>query len=275
MTAGTVAAPDAAAAVRRSTFADALRSEWAKLRSLRSVTYTLLGTVLLGIGTGALFCFAAGRAYPGSTAAEQAAFDPVAKGVAGYALAQLTIGFLGVLVVTSEYATGMIRTSLTVVPYRWRLLTAKLAVLAVVALLVGEVVGFGSFLTGQAILAAQHVPHASLGQPHVLRAVAGTGLYLAVVGLLGVALGAVVRATAGALAIIVVVMLLVPAFIPALPASWGHALGRYWPSMAGRQLMSVRADPHTLPPWGGFALMCAAVAAVLVVAYGLFGRRDA
>lgn len=261
--------------VRRATFFDALRSEWVKLWTLRSVLYTLIGTVLLGIGTGSLFSFAAGRSYAGLSAADKAAFDPTSRGVAGYVVAQLIVGFLGVLVVTSEYATGMIRTSMTVVPRRNRLLAAKTLVFLVVALAVGEIVGFASFLCGQSILAHQRVPHAALGDPGVLRAVIGIGLYLAAVGLLGVALGALIRATAGALAIIVTVTLLVPAFIPAFPDSWGRVLGEYWPTMAGRELMAVRPDPHTLAPWPGFGLMCGVFAVVLAAAFVVFRRRDA
>lgn len=259
----------------RATFVDAVRSEWTKVRSLRSAAYTLLVTIGLGVGIGSLLSFAGARGYASMSAAEQAAFDPTSRSLAGYILAQLALGFLGAFVVTSEFATGMIRTSLSVVPRRGRLLAAKVVVFAAVALGVGELVGFGSFVAGQAILRGQGVPHSGLGDPGVLRAVAGSGLYLTVVGLLGVALGVLVRATAGAVGIVVAITFLVPAFTPALPESWARFVGRYWPSMAGREVMAVHHDPHLLSPWAGFGLMCAAVAAVLAVAFVIFGRRDA
>lgn len=271
----TSAEPRAVASPYRATFADGVRSEWTKVRSLRSVAYTLLVTVVLGVGIGSLLAFAGARGYASMPAAEQAAFDPTSRSLAGYILAQLALGFLGAFVITSEFATGMIRTSLSVVPRRGRLLAAKVVVLAAVALVVGELVGFGSFLAGQAILRGQGVPHSSLGDPGVLRAIAGSGLYLTAVGLLGMALGVLVRATAGAIGIVVAVTFLVPAFTPALPESWARFVGKYWPSMAGRQIMAVQHDPHLLPPWTGIGLMCAAVAAVLAVAFIIFGRRDA
>ncbi|GAB3973551.1 ABC transporter permease subunit [Plantactinospora veratri] len=271
----TPAQPRAAASPYRATFADGVRSEWTKVRSLRSVAYTLLVTVVLGVGIGSLLAFAGARGYASMPAAEQAAFDPTSRSLAGYILAQLALGFLGAFVITSEFATGMIRTSLSVVPRRGRLLTAKVVVFAAVALVVGELVGFGSFFAGQAILRGQGAPHSSLGDPGVLRAIAGSGLYLTAVGLLGVALGVLVRASTGAIGIVVVVTFLVPAFTPALPESWARFVGKYWPSMAGREIMAVQHDPHLLPPWAGFGLMCAAVAAVLAVAFIIFGRRDA
>jgi ABC-2 type transport system permease protein len=258
-----------------TTLADALRSEWTKLRTLRSTVWTVLVTIALGVGFGALLSLAGARNYAELAPADRPSFDPTATSLAGHILAQLAIAVLGVLIVTSEYATGMIGTSLTVVPRRGRLLAAKAVVLTAVALVVGEIIGFGSFFVGQAVLAAQHTPHVGLGEPHVLRAVIGAGLYLAVMGLLGVAVGTLVRATAGALAIMVAVTLLVPAFIPALPDSWAHVVGRFWPTMAGNQIMTVLPDPHVLAPWAGFGLLCATVALVLAVALHVFRTRDA
>jgi ABC-2 type transport system permease protein len=260
---------------RATAFTDAARAEWAKLRTVRSTVYTTLATVLLGVGFGALLSLAGARRYTGMTAAERASFDPAATSLSGHVIAQLALGVLGVLVITSEYATGMIHTSLAVVPGRGRLLVAKALVFTAVALVVGELAGLGAFFAGQSVLAGQGVPHTALGHPHVLRAVTGTGPYLAVVGLLGVAVGALVRATAGALAIMVSVTILVPAFVPALPDSWARAVERFWPTMAGRQIMTVRHDANVLGPWTGFGLLCATVAAAFAVAIVVFRTRDA
>lgn len=258
-----------------TTLTDAVRSEWTKLRTLRSTVWTVLVTIALGVGFGALLSLAGARKYATLAPADRPGFDPAAVSLSGHVLAQLAIAVLGVLVITSEYATGMVGTSLTVVPRRGRVLAAKAIVSTTVALVVGEIIGFGSFFAGQAVLAGQHAPHTTLGEPHVLRAVVGAGLYLALVGLLGVAVGTLVRATAGALAIMVGVSLLVPVFIPALPDSWAHVVGRFWPTMAGERIMTARAATHVLTPWAGFGLLCATVAVVLAVALHVFRTRDA
>ncbi|MDN3359575.1 ABC transporter permease [Actinomadura sp. DC4] len=255
--------------------ADAVRSEWTKMRTLQSTVWTVLVTIALGIGFGALLSLAGARKYATLAPADQAHFDPAATSLAGHVMAQLAIAVLGVLVITSEFATGMIGTSLTIVPRRGRLLAAKTVVLTAVALVVGEVIGFGAFFVGQAVLAGQGAPHTTLGEPHVLRAVVGAGLYLAAVGLLGVAVGTLVRATAGALAIMVGATLLVPVFTPALPDSWARVVGRFWPTMAGERVMTSRPDGHFPGPWAGFVLLCAAVAVVLAVALRVFRTRDA
>jgi hypothetical protein len=253
---------------------DVLLSEWTKIRTLRSTAYTLLLTAALGVGFGVIFALAGARKYAGMTPADRASFDPTSTSLAGHLVAQLGIGVLGVLVITSEHATGMIRTSLTAVPCRGRLLAAKALVFAAVSLTAGEAVGFGAFFVGQAVIAGQGAPAATLAQPHVLGAVVGAGLYLAVVGLLGVAVGALVRATAGALAIMVTVTLLVPAFVPALPRSWAMWLTGYWPTLAGGRVMNVVATPGALSPWVGFAVLCGSVAVVGALAWVLVRARD-
>ncbi|MEU1802450.1 ABC transporter permease subunit [Streptomyces sp. NPDC019937] len=253
---------------------DALRSEWMKIRTLRSTAYSLLVTIGLGVGLGLLFSAAGAARYDAGTAADRAAFDPTAASVKSYILAQLPLGQLGVLTVTSEYATGMIRTSLTSVPRRTRLLAAKAAVFAVVALVVGQVVGFAAFLVGQPVLGAKGVPNASLGDPGVFRAVIGCGLYLAAIGLLGVALGTLLRATAGALAVLVSTTLLIPVISTAFPESWADVVATWWPTNAGSQIMAVRTDPDRLGPWAGYGVLLASVAVVVTMAFVVFRRRD-
>jgi ABC-2 type transport system permease protein len=252
-----------------------LLSEWTKLRSLRSTAYTLLALAVLAIGLGALISSGAGAGYPELTQAERDAFDPTQLSTQSYLAAQLALGVLGVLVITGEYATGMIRTSLTAVPRRERLLAAKAAVFAVVALVAGLVVGFGAFLLGQVTLAGAGAPHTTLTEPHVARAVAGAGLYLATIGLLGVAVGTIVRSTAGGITVLVAVTLLVPAFGQGLPGGWGERLVRWWPTTAGSRVMTVKSDPDLLGPWAGYGVLCVAVAATLVAAFAVLRARDA
>jgi ABC-type transport system involved in multi-copper enzyme maturation permease subunit len=252
-----------------------LLSEWTKLRSLRSTAYTLLAMAVLAIGLGVLISSGAGAGYPELPPAERDAFDPTQLSTQSYLAAQLAIGVLGVLVITSEYATGMIRTSLAAVPRRERLLAAKVVVFTAVALVTGLVVGFGAFLLGQLTLAGTDAPYATLGQPHVPRAVAGAGLYLAAIGLLGVAVGTLVRSTAGGITVLVAVTLLVPAFGQGLPGGWGERLVRWWPTTAGSQVMTVKSDPDLLGPWAGYGVLCVAVAATLAVAFAVLRARDA
>jgi ABC-2 type transport system permease protein len=257
-----------------ATFADAVRSEWTKLRSLRSTVYTLLVTAALALGFSALFATGAGRRYHDQPA-QRADFDPTAASLQSFFLVQLAVSALGVLAVTSEYTTGMIRTSLAAVPRRGRILTAKALVFGLVALVVGQVAAFGAFLVGQTLLAGADAPNATLGQQGVLRAVVGCGLYLAVVGLLGVAVGVLVRATAGGIMIMVAVTLLIPLLTPALPEAMAKVVGKYWPTRAGSQVMSVQPDANLLSPWAGFGVLCAWVLATLAVAFAVFRRRDA
>jgi ABC-2 type transport system permease protein len=253
----------------------ALRSEWTKLRSLRSTWLTLLCTAVIGIGIGALIAHARGRGYFELTPADQAAFDPTASSLTSIIMAQLAIGVLGVLVMTSEYATGMIQPSLTAVPRRGRLYAAKIVAFGVTALVAGQVIGFVSFLVGQAMIAGTGAPHADLGQPGVLRAVVGCGLYLAVLGLVGLALGAMARATAGALGLLVTITLLIRLMSAALPAGWQRWMAAYWPTTAGEKITTVIRVPDTLPPWAGFGLLCGFTAALLLGGYTLLRSRDA
>lgn len=251
---------------------EAISSEWTKLASLRSAWYTAGLAVVLGVGFGALVSQGSGRRYAEMPAAERATFDPTNVSLYGcFLLTQLAVGTLGVLVMTSEYATGTIGPSLAAVPRRGRLLAAKTVVFAAVSLVLGQVAAFGAFLAGQAALAGEGAPHAALADPDVTRAVVGAGLWLVLVGLLGMALGVVLRATAGAIATLVGVTLLVPLFSTMLPGP----VGKYWPTLAGLRITAVVPDPAALSPWQGFGLLCATVAAVLAVAYAVFRTRDA
>ena len=255
------------------TFADLLRSEWTKLRSLRSTAYTLLALLVIGIGMSALVTSGTSRRYADLTAEEQATFDPTMQSLQAFFLVQLVISVLGVMVVTSEHATGMIATSLTATPRRGRLLAAKTLVFAAVALVVGQVQVFGAFLLGQAVLAAGGTPHATLADPGVLRAVVGGGLYIVAIGLLAVAIGTLVRATAGAVTIMVGITLLVPAMSGLLP-EWAHPVLVFWPSIGGSSIMAVVPDDSLPVWWVCFGGMCAGVAGLLALAFALFRRRD-
>jgi ABC-type transport system involved in multi-copper enzyme maturation permease subunit len=250
-----------------------LYSEWTKFTSLRSTAYTLAATALIGVGVTGLVAAGQARQYALADAADRADFDPSTI-MRSFLLTQLTIGVLGVLVVTSEWATGMMRTSLTVVPGRGRLFAAKALVFTSVALVAGQAVGFSAFLLGQRLLASGDAPHLALGDPGVLRSVIGYGLYLALTGLLGVALGTLLRSTAGSLAALVAATLLVPAFMPALPRSWAEFMHKWWPPTAGTRVMALAPEAHSFGPWAGLTVLAGAVAAVTAVAVVVFRRRD-
>ena len=244
-----------------------LRSEWTKFRSLRSTWLTAAVTVVLGVGIGALSASAQARAAGDD-------WDPTAASLTSIIVAQLAIGVLGVLVMSAEYATGTIQPSVVAAPRRGRLLAAKAAVLSAVAVLLGQVIGFASFLVGQAMIAGAGVQHATLGQPGVLRAVIGSGLYLTAIGVLGLALGAVLRSTAGAIGTLVTVTLVVRLVAQTLPESWREWMSRYWPTAAGESIAQVVPVPGTLGPWQGFAVLCGFVAAVCAAGYTVFRTRD-
>jgi ABC-2 type transport system permease protein len=259
----------------RVTLPRVLRSEWSKFWSLRSSYFTLGGMVLAMVGLGGLFSAVTANRYPVMTHVEQLRLDPAQVSLRGYAIAQLVIGVLGVLVVTGEYGTGMIRSSLVGAPRRWPVLVAKAAVFAVITLVVTEIAAFAAFFVGQAFLDGQHIG-TTLGADGVLRAVVGTGLYLTVVGLIGTGIGFVIRSTAGSVATVFGLLLVLPVLGEALPADWGDKINPYLPSNAGQQLLVVHPDAAaTLSPWGGFAVFCGYALAALLIGGYLLKRRDA
>jgi ABC-2 type transport system permease protein len=268
------AGPDHRAAFRAATFADVLRSEWTKLRSLRSTFWALTVTVVLGVGLGAVISAAAAHGYARSSASAKLSWDPTGYSQTGVAIASLAIVALGVLCISSEYSSGMIRTSLIAVPKRGRVLAAKALVFAGVAFVVGEVTCFAAFFAGQALISG-HAPQAALGDPGVARAVAGGGLLLAALAVLSVGTGALLRHSAAAIAAMVAILFILPGISQALPDSWRNPVTEFWPTLAGGDLTSVHHSAHTLQPWPGFGVMCLFTAIVYAIAWALLDRRDA
>jgi ABC-type transport system involved in multi-copper enzyme maturation permease subunit len=256
----------------RVTFPRAVKSEWIKLVSLRSSWITFAAAVVAIVGLGALVSYVTNTHWSHMRPEEQLNFDPVGRSLGGVELAQLAIGVLGVLVVTGEYATGMIRSSLMSVPRRWPVLGAKLVVFAACAFVLSIVSAFAAFLLGQQLLGTHGT---TLGAPHVLRAVIGVALYLTVVGALAVGLGFILRSTAGGNATLVGLLLVLPGVAQLLPDTWQPHILPYLPSNAGASVWAVQPEPGMLSAWTGFAVFCAwAVAAVLLGAFVL-KRRDA
>lgn len=265
-----------AGAEHRATFAHALRAELTKLYSLWSTHLTLLAMFVLIVSLGFLVSGGAAEQYRDATPAQRQDFYPMAEPwFVPIVIGQLAVAVLGVLMVTSEYATGTIRPTLTAVARRGRLLAAKICAFTMVVLPACLITTFALFAVGQAALAAAGAPRLALGDPHVLRSVVGAALYLTVVGLLSLAVGALVRATAGAIAIMFAAAILAPMMLPGLlPGPVGDWIGTYWPTLAGLSV-ALAPDPDSLAPWPGFAVLGAFTAAMLALAYAVFRYRDA
>jgi ABC-2 type transport system permease protein len=246
-------------------------SEWVKLRSLRSTVVTLTASVVVTVGTGLLVCLItkahqAGAGQPNTNAATLSLY--------GAYFAPLTVGVLGVLLITGEYATGMIRATLSAVPRRLPVLWAKLAVFAAVTLATSEAALFVAFLAGQVLLARKHAG-VSLAAPGVLGAVAGTGLYMMGVGLLGMALGFLIRNTAGAISTLLGLVLVLPVLVNVLPAGWTGHLAPYLPNSAGQAIMLVMPTSGFLAPWAGLGVFTAYIAVAIAAAAVSLAKRDA
>jgi ABC-type transport system involved in multi-copper enzyme maturation permease subunit len=206
--------------------------------------------------------------------AERARRNPLDIALAGVNVSQLAIGVLGVLVITAEYSTGMIRASFSAVPRRLPVLWAKAAVFAAVALVLMVPSVVAAFFASQAILSRHDILQISFTHPGVARAVVGGAIYVTVVGVFALALGAIVRNTAGGIASFVAILFVIPPLMNVLPSSWNDAISPYLPSNAGRAIFSLGADPHALGPWTGLALFCGYTAVALAAAAVLLVRRD-
>jgi ABC-type transport system involved in multi-copper enzyme maturation permease subunit len=266
------------AAGRHAGFAGLLRAEWTKIRSVRSTVWTLVIFVVVCIGFTALIAWLTESNWFGPRAAARnirVLSDPVGFILGtGIGLGQLAIAVLGVLIITSEYSTGVIRASLLAVPRRLPVLAAKAVVFAVLLLVVTEIVAFCSFFVGSAILHA-HVPVA-LGDPGVTRAVIGAGLYLTVLGLLALAIGTMIRHTAGAISTIIGVVFVLPILTSLLPSSWGAHINAYLPEQAGTLITHThQTADDLLSPWQGFGVLCIWTVLALAVAAYLLEHRDA
>jgi len=277
----------------------AMAAEWTKLWSVRSTMWTLVATGVAVVGLSAL--------STGTLSPNDIIEDPTRRSLIGIFLGQLIFGVLGVLVMSAEYGTGTIRATLSAAPRRPVVLAAKIIVFGAVAVAASEILAFSAFAVGQAILSAKHavgssaaiaqrahqlgvaVPHgvqvalssgsASLGQPQVLRAVVGAGLYLAVLGLFALGLATIIRHTAGAISAFVGVVLVLPLIVEALPASISNAVGRYLPANIGLVMFSTHGTPDRVAsafaPWTGFALLVLYAVVTLGIGCWVLVRRDA
>jgi ABC-2 type transport system permease protein len=257
------------------TQARVVQSEFTKFRSLRSTVYTMLAGVILMIGLGAIFSAVSASQYHTFSAAERASFNPVSVSLAGVTFAVVAFGVLGVLMMSGEYSTGMIRSSLTAVPRRLPVLWAKLVVFAASMFAIALVASFVSFFLGQALLSSHHL-NAAVTAPGALRSVIGAALYVTVAGMIGVALGALFRNTAAGIATFAGVFFVIPPLTQLLPASVSTHLTPYLPSTAGDVLWGGMGNvPGALSPWTGFTLLCGYAVVLIAAAAWRLRRADA
>lgn len=251
-----------------------MRSEWTKLRTVRSTIWALIFTVISMIGIGTLLTTLEVSRWNQRSPSQIAAFDPLLYCFGGVNLAQLSIGVLGVLVMTSEYGTGAIRLTLCATPQRRLLLAGKVATFGCVIAIVSLVSCLTVFFIGQHILASKQAG-VSLTDPGVLRAVLGAVFYLVVIGVIGVGVGAILRHTAAAVAVLFAVLLVVPGLVSLLPFPWNDNITKYLPGAAGTAMAAVVHFPNLLSPGIGFVVFCGYAAGILVLAGLIFKRRDA
>lgn len=246
-----------------------IRSEWLKFRSLRS---TLL---VLGAAVVAMIVFGGIIAFNTRNPVGQDPEDIVASGpLQGYYLGQLLMSALGVLVVSSEYSTGMIRATLLAAPTRIPVLIGKAVVFAVVVGISLIAASIAAFYVAQAVLSGYR-PTFSLSDPATLRVVVGTGVYLTLVGLIGSSMGWIVRSTPGALVATLGIVLILPVLLEVVFPSWGDYIGAWLPTGAGASFSTTLSQPHALPPWPGLAVMVGWVLLGLIAGGITLRRRDA
>jgi hypothetical protein len=262
-----------------------IRSEWIKLRSLRSTLWSIGLTAVVMVGLAWLVCgvrahqfhqdmrnLAEGR--PISDPVNLFIPDAVSLSLSGIILAQLVLGVLGVLVVTGEYSSRMVLATFSVVPRRLPVLLGKVAVFAVVIGIVVEIASVVAFLVGQAALSStgHGATWSSIGAP---RAIFGGGLYLVLVGLMGLGLGFALRSTAGAIGTLMGLMLVMPLLVAALPSPYDENIRKILPMIAGTQIIQTPyRDPSMLAPWAGLGVMALWSLGALVLGAFVLQKRD-
>ncbi|WP_394430346.1 ABC transporter permease subunit [Streptomyces sp. SGAir0957] len=253
--------------------AQVLRSEWTKIRSVNSTALTLGLAVVVSVGLGMLISALSKNEFNNLSTEDKLTFDPTFTAFAGLTLGQLALVVFGVLVVASEYSTGMIRTSLAAVPRRGTFLFSKIAVAALLALVVALVTSFAAFFLGQAMLGDHST---DLGSPNVLRAVIGAALYMTLMAMFAMGVAAILRSPMLALGILMPFLFLVSPILGNVSAT--KKVAQYFPDQAGSKIMQVVTPPGDdapYGPWGGLVILVVWVVVALLVGYALLKKRDA
>jgi ABC-2 type transport system permease protein len=249
------------------------RSEWIKFGSVRSGPFALVATALIVV-VGAWLLAAGNRgSYLAASAASKAAFDPVFTVLQGIELAQLIVGALGVITVTGEYTSGLIRGTFVATPQRAQVLAMRALVFTLVVWGCSTVMSFAAFFVGQSVLSP--AKHAGIGDAGVLTAVFGATMYLTLIGLLGMFIGVVVRRTSGALAVLFGLLAIVPIVFSQIRGTITRNMGEYLPGAGERAFHLLRGGAYALGPWQGLGVEAAYVAVAGAAAFALIRRRDA
>jgi ABC-type transport system involved in multi-copper enzyme maturation permease subunit len=260
---------EAAVAVQPVTLRRAVSSEWIKFRTLRSTLAVLAAAVVGMLVVGLIVAY--------NTRTITARIDPndrvASAPLQGYYLGQLLIGALGVLFVSGEYSTGMIRSTFAAVPRRLPVLWAKLLVFVAVTATAMVAVSIVAFLAAQAVISGAR-PGFSLTDPGVLRVVIGTGVYLTLIGVIGGAIGWIVRSTPGSLVAYLGLILVIPVLFGTVLGTWGKDVAQYLPSSAGGAFVSSLPEQPSLAPWTGLAVLVAWTVAAVAIAAVQLRRRD-
>lgn len=264
--------PVSTVAVAPVSQARVLTSEWIKMRSLRSTGLTLLAGLVAMVAIGWIVGWATNAHWASMAPDERAGFSPIDRSLAGYHLSQLAVGVLGVLLISGEYATGMIRATFGAVPTRLPVLWAKVGLYAVVTFVVMLVGAFAAFLGGQQFLGTHGT---TLSAPHAVLSVVGVAGYLTLIGVLAVALGFLIRSTAGGIATLFGLLLVLPGIGQVLPTSWQRHTLPYLPSNAGASIFSIHTDPGSLSAGPGLLVLCVWVLVAVGAAAVVVTRRDA
>ncbi|MER5218868.1 ABC transporter permease [Streptomyces flaveus] len=250
-----------------------VRSEWTKIRSVASTVWTLSLAAVVTVALGMLISLLSRNEWDSMSTRDQLSFDPTYTSFAGMSLGQLAMIVFGVLVVSNEYSTGMIRTSLAAVPQRGTFLFGKIAVATGLAFAVGLATSFLAFFVGQATL-GEH--SASIGDEGVLRAVIGGGLYMTLIAVFSMAVATMLRGPMLSLGILMPFFFLISGILAAVSAT--EKIGRFLPDQAGNKIMQVVPpvdDDTPYGPWGGLGIMVLWVVAALLGAYAVIKKRDA
>jgi ABC-2 type transport system permease protein len=252
-----------------------LAAEWTKLWTLRSTRWTLLVAFILMAALGPVASAVQMAHWAHMSPQDRATFDAINTATGGWHGAQLAIGVLGVLVISGEYSTGMIRSSLMAVPHRLPVLWAKILVYAGVTFVLMLIATLISFFASQPILTEHHVQH-SLGDPGALRTVIGCALFMTVLGAMCVGFGGLLRSTAGGLATFVGLLFVLPGLLDILGTSINNSVSPYLPLNAGMTVLSHSFEnSYHLSVWGGFALFCGYAVVAIGAAAVMLVRRDA
>jgi ABC-type transport system involved in multi-copper enzyme maturation permease subunit len=259
----------------RYSFHDLVRSEWTKIRTVRSTMWTIGVTIVLGIGIGALVSALTQSHWNSMGAVNRATFDPTATSLTGLLFAQFSVGVLGVLVISAEYTTGTIRATFSAAPNRTRVLAAKTVVFGLLSFVVAELTSFAAFFVGQLLLSAP-ATHATISSPGALRAVFGGGLFVCALGLIAMGLGTIIRHTAGAISAFVGVLLVLPIIVQVLPNQLSLDVRKFMPDRIAVQMVTTHGKVfQAFSPWVGMIVMAIYVVALLLIGASLLEKRDA